>query len=435
MTNSFFKRFRVPLFIFLISFVLFLANLPSDWNKDVSNGTYRRLMTSGDQVPNSFLPWLMLYKGTVNFDEIIGVIRQLEGGKYRPYFLIPTEEGFKTAYPILPAVMAIPVYALPILLNKIPEMTYHESILKIFVLGRVAGAFYAALSVSLFYLIISEFSKNKKWLYLFTFFYAYGTATWSVSSRGMWQHTFAQFFISIAVLLLIKSLKDKKLIPWLGFILGIAVLARPTALLLAGAISFYVFLKHKNQLVKYIFATLPSVIFMGYYNFVTFGSVLVEGYGARSDFGWNTPLLESLSGYAFSPARSFLFISPPLVLGFIGIYKVYKDKKFEGKYNQILRYLGFGFLISFLMMAKWWAWEGANGFGYRMLSDYLPILGLFSFLIIKRLKPKQLTVIMLLIIYSVFIHGNAVINRKSRCSEEHNWTFYCLSPPARKSKY
>jgi hypothetical protein len=105
------------------------------------------------------------------------------------------------------------------------------------------------------------------------------------------------------------------------------------------------------------------------------------------------------------------------------------------KYNKLLRYLSLGFLISFLMMAKWWAWAGANAFGYRMLTGYLPVVGLLAFIVIDKMKLKYRMIILILIVYSVFIHANAVINRKSRCSEDHTWSFYCLSPPAKKSKY
>jgi len=266
-------------------------------------------------------------------------------------------------------------------------------------------------------------------------FYALGTATWSVSSRGMWQHTFAQFFISIAILFLLRSMKNPKLIPWLGFLLGLAVVARPTTILLALVISVYVFTKHREWVPRYILAVVPSILFLALYNHLTFGSVLTEGYGARNDYNRSTPLSESLTGYLFSPARSFLFLSPPLVLSFFAIYKAFSDKKYGEKLNLIFRYLSVGFLLSVLMMAKWWAWDGANGFGYRMLSDYLPIVGLLSFSVVEKLKHSYKVLILLFIVYSIFIHGNAVINRKSRCSHEHNWSFYCLAPPAEKAKY
>lgn len=428
-------KHKTPIIIFLVVIAVFLSNTQFDYRRSMDTGTVRRLMTSGDQVPNTFLPWLILYKNTVSFDSIIETIRPLEGGKFRPYFLINTENGFRTAYPIIPAFMALPIYLVPVLLNKIPEVTYHENILKVFLMGRFAASFYAALSTVLFYYILKEVSKNEKWIIIFTLFYALGTNTWSVSSRGMWQHTFAQFFISIVVLLLLKSIKNKRLIPWVGFVLGISVLARPTNIVFALLFSIYVFFKHRDMLGRYILAVVPSILFLIFYNQVTFGSPFEEGYGARDDYRWITPYSESIPGYLFSPGRSFLFISPPLALVYYAVVRLFTDRKYGGEFNTIYRYMALSFVSSLLLFSKWYTWHGANAFGYRMLVDSLPIVGLLSYVVIDKMRYKYKIVILVLMVYSILLHGNAVLNRKSRCSENHNWSFYCLSPPARKSKY
>jgi len=168
---------------------------------------------------------------------------------------------------------------------------------------------------------------------------------------------------------------------------------------------------------------------------VIFGSPFIEGYGARADFNWSTPLIESLLGFAISPTRSFLFISPPLILAYYTIYKTFKDRKFKPEFNTIYRYLGVVFILSLLLFAKWYTWDGAPAFGYRMLSDFLPIVGLLAFETLVSMRRWEKVVVAILIIYSIYAHGNAVFNRKSRCSPEHNWSFYCLSPPSRKAEY
>jgi hypothetical protein len=362
----------------------------------------------------------------------------LEGGKERPYFLINTQKGFYSAYPIITGLMALPIHFIPLMLNKIPELTYHENILKVFLLGRISASFYASLSVLLFYFILKKVrgtDKNEAWILLFSLFYAFGTNTWSVASRGMWQHTTSQFLISVALLLLLYAETKPKVIPWIGFVLGITVLTRPTNIILAAVISGFIAVKYKKHLGKYIAAVIPSIIFMFLYNYLTFGSPFVEGYGARNDFAWSTSLWESVPGYAVSPARSFLFISPSLVLGYYAIYKAFASKKFGGKFNLLYKYLGIGFLGSLVMFAKWYTWDGANAFGYRMLLDFIPIVGLLAFEITKNLGKKGRLVVILLILYSIYVHSNAVFFRKGRCSRDHNWSFYCLMPPKEMPKY
>lgn len=434
MWQEFSSTYKKYLLIFLVVFTVFMSNVGIDFSKDLENKRFRRMMTSTDVVPNTFLPWLIIYKQTLSFDSIIDSLRQIDG-RENPSFLVKTDKENVSSYPVFSALMALPIYFIPVVLDKIPEVTYHENILKVFLLGRITASFYTALSVVLFYRILERISKNRSWILIFTAFYAFGTNTWTTMSRGMWQHTFAQFFISLVLLLLLTSLKNKKLIPWIGFLLGIMVATRPTTILFAVVISIYVLMKHRDQLLRYVIAVLPSIIFLLLYNYFTFGSVLVEGYGARNNFDWSTPLTESLLGYAFSPSRSFLFVSPPLVLAYFAIYKLFKNKDYLEKYNSIFRYLSVGFILSLLMMAKWYTWDGSNNFGYRMLSDMLPIVGLLSFLVVERLKPPAKKIIIVLIFYSILMNANAVINRKSRCSQDHVWSFYCLSPPKELSKY
>lgn len=431
------KKFWIPALIFLITFSVYLANLPIDYKKDNENRLVRRLLPSQDTIQNTFLPYLLIKEKTLYFDPVINTINTLSDN--RPYFLIPTEKGYYPAYPILTGLMALPVYIVPLLLNKIPELTYHENILKLLVLGRITASFYSALSVTIFYLMLKQIYKNKKWTLLFTAFYAFGTCTWSVASRGLWQHTTIQFINSLIILTLLASVKNEKLIPLVGFLLGIGVLIRPTNIILALVITIYVFIQHREKLNKYILAAIPCVLFLVIHNQVAFGSPLTEGYGAREDFSWSTPLLISLPGYAFSPARSFLLISPPLALAYFGIYTFFKKEKSKSttdkKHLAIMRYLGIAFILSLLMLAKWYTWDGAPAFGYRMLVDFLPIVGLLAFDVTQSFGKKGKLIIAILIIFSIYVHQNAVLNRKSRCGKDHTWTVYCLLPPKEKPQY
>ena len=308
-------------------------------------------------------------------------------------------------------------------------------------MGRIAASFYAALSVSVMYLILKEIYKNKGsniWIFAFTAFYALGTNTWSVASRGLWQHTISQLIISVAVLLLIKGVAapaKPQLFGLIGFVLGLAVLTRPTNIVLAIVVTVYMLVERRKQFISFLLPVGICAALFFFYNRAIFGSPFIEGYGARGDFDWSTPLTESLLGFAISPARSFLFISPPLILAYYTIYKTFKDKKFKSGFNTIYRYLGTAFILSLLLFAKWYTWDGAPAFGYRMLSDFLPIIGLLTFETIVVMKRWGTVLIIVLMIYSIYIHDNAVFNRKSRCSPEHNWSFYCLSPPSRKAEY
>jgi len=429
------KNLWLPGILFVICFFVFVSNANFEYKTDLKNGRLRRLMPSEDVIPNTFLPYLILKEKTLKFDSIIETIFSISSEGKDPYFLINTEKGYFSAYPIWTAVMALPFYIIPMILNKIPEMTYHENILKIFLLGRIAASFYATISVILFYFILRQISKRNFLIFLFSLFYAFGTNTWSVSSRGLWQHTISQFFISSVVLFLLLTKKNEKYVPVVGSMLGLAVLTRPTNALLAFVITIYIFFEHRKRFAAFILAAFPCALYLLLYNTITFGGPFSEGYGARSDFAWTTPLYISIPGYLVSPARSFLFISPPLVLTYVFLAKMFFKKTFKEPTDKIYFALGVSFLLSTLVFAKWYTWDGANAFGYRMLSDFLPIAGLFSFLIFEKLKINWKLAFTGLMIYSIFLHYNAVIWRKSRCASDHNWSFYCLQRPKSQPKY
>ncbi|MFZ5425091.1 MAG: hypothetical protein ACOZAO_04800 [Patescibacteria group bacterium] len=429
------RQIKTPALIFLLTLTVYLSNIIYDFNKNLELNDFRRMMVSADIVSNTFLPWVLLDQHTIKFDKVKSNLIQFDANNDPPYFLIDTGTNYYSSYPILTGIMALPFYVLPYYLGKIPNIDNNLNLLKIFFIGRVAASFYTTLAVLIYYYILKEISKNELLIITFTFFYAFGTISWSVASRGLWQHTISQVFIAAVILLLLKAKQNSKLIGLIGFFVGLTVLVRPTNFLVAIFVSVYVLTKYKEQRLRYIFWGMPALIFLLGYNYYVFGSVFSEGYGARNDFNWSTPLSESLTGFAISPARSFLFISPPLVLAFISIFKIFINKNFFKEWNLLVRYISLVFISSLVLFAKWYTWDGANAFGHRMLLDYLPILGLLAFIAFEKLKSQGKILILLLILYSVLINANAVFNRKSRCDREHNWSFYCLSPPDRPSNY
>jgi hypothetical protein len=175
---------------------------------------------------------------------------------------------------------------------------------------------------------------------------------------------------------------------------------------------------------------LPTVIIFSLYNWYFFGSIATEGYAARDAANeWRGKLYESLPGFFLSPARGFLFISPPLLLGFLAMFKKVKEK------DVLHIFLAACFILSMLMIGKWYHWHGSNAFGHRMLVDFLPFLAYFSFLYIKDLKKPGLIMLSVLVAWSLYVQTNAVLNRKARCSQEDNWNFHCLQLPKEKPEY
>jgi uncharacterized membrane protein YuzA (DUF378 family) len=126
---------------------------------------------------------------------------------------------------------------------------------------------------------------------------------------------------------------------------------------------------------------------------------------------------------------------------FFGIFQLLKTFfiKNKSKVEVLLTYLGITFVLGFVLMAKWRSWEGADRFGPGLLTEYLSLISIFSFILLDRLIGKfpKVTKIVLVVlaIYSFYVHFNATVFRKSRCTAEHTWSFYCLEPPKSWPKY
>ena len=436
------RRILGAALVFLGVFGLYLANLPFDYSKNLSTHSPRRLLTTGDTVGTTFLPYLILKHNTFDYTEILDSL-----SKYIPvkkYYVIPINDGFYPKYPMLTGFLALPLYVVPILLHKIPNLDTMQNVYKVLFLGRVSAAFYASISVAIFYLIL-EFLRNKhaskyskKLMYLFLFSFAFGSNVWTISSRSLWMHTTSQVFISLAVYLLLLGLKNERYIPVTGLLAGLAVLARPTNFVFAAIMALYILFNHRKKLVPFVLWVLPTIFLYFLQNKVLYGNFLIEGYQLGDKIRFDTPLLEGLSGLLFSPGKGFLFVMP---LIFVGLFELVKTllKRNKNRTDILLSYLGLTFIVSLLLMSRWRGWDGADRFGPGLLTEYIPILAVFSFLLLSRYlkKFRKSTIIILLVLttYSFLIHFNAVVFRKSRCSTEHNWTFYCLSPPKRLPKY
>ena len=290
------------------------------------------------------------------------------------------------------------------------------------VISRVVAAFITAISVALMYLAISKIS-NRKWLnLLLVAFFAFGTPLFTIASRGLWMHTTSLLLISLLIYILLKNELNKRSVFWMSLLMGVLVLIRLTNIIIVIPVGLYLLIQNKKNLFPVLLGGLPAILTLMYTNFLFYGSVLSNGYVARDDFHWTTSYLESLPGYFVSPARGFLFLTPLLLIGFSLIFKFNKLSLLSKMFMAIC-------LIQILVMGKWWAWEGANAFGARMLTEIIPFLFVLTVEVVKNVKHKILLALMIvLVVYSILIHSIGVFNKKSRCAELDNWNFNCLVP-------
>ena len=263
--------------IILLSLLGYLANIYYDYSRNFNTGTYRRLLTSYDITSNTFIPYEIIINHRIDFGkESLKAMGTIEGRKIA-HSVIKIKDKYFASYPIMAGILAVPIYFIPLVLNKIPTLLYYEDFLKILTLGRIAASIYTAISIGLFFIILKNILRKlnlptTKWTYLFIAFFAFGTNTYAIASRGLWQHTSSIFFNSLIILVFIYALDNPKYIKWIGLLCGLSFIARPTNIFLVLISAVYVFMYYRKEIVRFVALGAVMATILLIYNYSVFGS-------------------------------------------------------------------------------------------------------------------------------------------------------------------
>jgi hypothetical protein len=168
-----------------------------------------------------------------------------------------------------------------------------------------------------------------------------------------------------------------------GFISGwMAVTEYPLAIH-AVILLIYIFvrLKNKKSAIALIPGVVVSLLFLGYYNFVSFGNVTALGYMNESHrlfsealskgfIGITQPTLTNLYLIALKPGRGLFYQSPFLLFSFYGFLIGMKDKNWRGAVVVSVLIIAFGFALN----SAWPFPEGGMASGPRHLIPVLPYM-------------------------------------------------------------
>jgi hypothetical protein len=339
---------------------------------------------TGDTVPARYLPISILREFNVDLDEFSFLYDERGRQRYpfigeTPYFLRYRDGHYFSVYPVGPALLALPVYVLPVLAGMSSTSDWVPK------LEKLSAALITAVSVLFLFWTLRELT-SKGWALIIAGIYAFGTSSFSISCQALWQHGPSQLFLAFSLYLLVKGIRESWLVPYAGFTLTSSVLMRPTDALMVLPMAFYLIHRYRSaRLMKCLLFALPPMAFFLYENYRYFGS-LGGGHGPQTldatSFFWRTPFFEGISGLLLSPGRGLFIYSPILVLSMVGIGIVW----YRGPL--LLRYISIGPLLVMLLYAKWFMWWGGWSYGPRLLADLAPILCLFLYPLCPRMKGR-----------------------------------------------
>lgn len=359
------RRAHQCVLIFSSIFLIYLAN--------------GRTLGSGDTMPARYLPLSILRNGDFILDEFAprftraalhslriveqgGNVRRAIGGPTTAP--IPTGTHYVSAYPVGSALVALPFYLPTALAGVAADEVLIDQ------LEKLSASAIVAISAAVLFATAARLTSGGMALFIVAA-YSLGTSSLSVSSQGLWQHGPSQLALTAALHALVRARDNERWAAWAGFPVAFAIVCRPTNMLIALPLGFYVLRHHRRQFREFLVASLLPMIFQLLYNTRYFGDPLHSQFPLLEAESWSTPTLKGLGGLLFSPARGLFVYSPILLLSVAGLVLVWR-----GGGDRLLRHASVGVLLVMLIHSKWRCWWGGVCYGPRLLADLTPILAL-----------------------------------------------------------
>jgi hypothetical protein len=159
--------------------------------------------------------------------------------------------------------------------------------------------------------------------------------------------------------------------------LGMAVWNRPPNAVVALAAAAYVAFHRREQLVWFLGGALAPALALAAYSVTHWGSLWALGQGQRlgGQHGLHTlhftgPLLPNLAGTLASPNRGLFVFTPVFLLALPMLWRVLS----RPRERPLFTFLSLAALAHLLVHSLWSVWWGGASFGYRLLTEMVPLL-------------------------------------------------------------
>ncbi len=331
---------RVALAAFALSFLVLVAN--------------GRAIGSGDTHAMERTAGSLIERGSVVLPE---------DGTSDP-FTRAVPGGRVSIYPVLPAVLAAPLFF-------VCRLFFDLGPAGLQVAGKLSAAFLAALATSM--LAWSFARRTTPAMALGSaLLFGLGTSVYS-TAQALWQHPAVLLFLVVAIDALERleagpAPGPARLARLAALCLALAAASRPAVIPMCGVLFIYLLIRaraHAPSLVAV--AGIPAAA-LALYNAVFFGAPWHFGplaVGGR----FFQALPESLAGLLVSPARGLLVFTPLALVAAWGLIA-------QGR-RPLARGLMAAAAVHFAFIAAWNEWHGGESFGPRLLTDLLPALFFF----------------------------------------------------------
>ena len=315
----------------------------------VSNG---RPIDSGDTRVNERVAASLVQEGDFDLDEYPDVeapfARTVEGRRI-------------SIYPVLPALMAAPVFAVARLFFALDETGCALA-------GKLAASLFSAAASALLFLAAARRWPGEGAATAWAF--AVGTSVWS-TSQALWQHPPALLCLAWGIVWMLKAEDDEVWAGRAGLPLSLAAAARHADALLVIVLALGIALRWPRRIPWIALWGAPAAVFVLGYQWLAFGSPLLHGFsGSLGRFSepWGSGHL----GLLVSPGKGLLVFTPVALVAMAGLVTAARRGE-----PWLASTLGTAALAHWVLMGRWSEWHGGECFGPRMMTDALPLLFVF----------------------------------------------------------
>jgi hypothetical protein len=273
---------------------------------------------------------------------------------------IPGRDGqiYSIYYP-LQSLLAVPLVSAAAFAAHLLHVPFH------FVAAASAGvlpALYTAATVGLVAILAVQLGSTRQGARRAALSFGFGTVA-MVYARTFYAEPLLSLLATAAVCLTFTRVSRK--IIFAALLALLAVLAKPTGILLGPALSVYLFLKRtsaRSSILPAAGSGLGLLLYV-FYNVVRFENPL--SFGQPWAFSLSA-IPEGIAGLVFSPGRGIIWYCPPVLAAILGFRKAAKEKKTEAL---LIGSLFAGFIM---LHSSWPFWHGGWSWGPRFLVPILP---------------------------------------------------------------
>jgi hypothetical protein len=258
-------------------------------------------------------------------------------------------------YP-LQSLLAVPVVALAVKTSVVLRLPLHyvESLSV-----TILPALYTALTVPVVYFLALSLESSQMGAWLAALAYAFGTIG-LVYTRDFYADPLLALLMALGLLLAFRPTPTWMIFP----VTCLAVLAKPTGLILGPVLSVYMFWKTRRfwpSLMPGLGSAVGLALYCSY-NYYRFGSFRTFGQPWTFSIRF---LPEGLAGMVISPGAGLIWYCPCVVLSVYALFRL-QNRRLEA---WAIVALG---AASMLLHSMWAAWNGGWSWGPRLLLPILP---------------------------------------------------------------